>query len=52
MSYRIREKLAYSVPGKIIATMLRNAIFKNSRVHWVQQAFADGNRKAFKQLSR
>jgi hypothetical protein len=41
--YQVREKLAYSVIGKAVATLLRNAIYKRSRVHWVQQAFADCN---------
>ena len=41
MAYTIREKLAYSKAGKIIATIIRNRMFPNSRVHWVQQALAD-----------
>jgi len=41
MAYSIREKLAYSAAGRIIATIVRNAVFPQSRVHWVQQAFAD-----------
>jgi hypothetical protein len=39
--YALREKLAYSKAGKAIATILRNAIYKDSRIHWVQQAMAD-----------
>ena len=41
--YQVREKLAYSIVGKAIATMLRNTMYKHSRVHWVQQALADWN---------
>ena len=41
--YEIREKMAYSKIGKLIATLARNAFYKNARVHWVQQAFADWN---------
>ena len=43
--YTITEKLAYSRVGKAIATMLRNTIYKDSRVHWVQQAMAEINFK-------
>lgn len=43
--YAITEKLAYSKAGKAVATMLRNAIYKDSRVHWVQQAMAEMNFK-------
>ena len=43
MSYQIREKLAYSKLGKLVATIARNLIWKRARVHWVQQAFADGS---------
>jgi len=39
--YSLREKLAYSKAGKMVATILRNRMFPNSRVHWVQQALAD-----------
>jgi hypothetical protein len=41
MSYRIRETIAYSRVGKLVATLVRNLCFPNARVHWVQQAFAD-----------
>jgi hypothetical protein len=41
MFYSIREKLAYSTIGKLVATMLRNRLFPHSRIHWVQQAMAD-----------
>ena len=41
--YAIREKLAYSKPGKFIATILRNKYFPNARVHWIQAALADAN---------
>jgi hypothetical protein len=40
--YRTREKLAYSRPGKFLATLLRDRYFPRSRVHWVQQALSDG----------
>lgn len=43
--YAITEKLAYSKAGKAVATMLRNVIYKDSRVHWVQQAMAEMNFK-------
>lgn len=43
--YAITEKLAYSKAGKVVATILRNAIYKDSRIHWVQQAMADMNFK-------
>jgi hypothetical protein len=43
--YVIREKLAYSKAGKFVATILRNTIYKDSRIHWVQQAMADLNFK-------
>ena len=43
--YAITEKLAYSKAGKAIATLIRNAYYKNSRVHWVQQAMAEMNFK-------
>jgi hypothetical protein len=39
--YTITEKLAYSKAGKAVATILRNTIYKDSRIHWVQQAMAD-----------
>lgn len=45
MFYRIREKLAYSAPGKFVFTKIRDRFYPNSRVHWVQQAFADLNFK-------
>jgi hypothetical protein len=41
--YTLREKLAYSKLGKLIATALRNKVYKGSRVHWVQQAMAELN---------
>jgi len=41
MAYTIREKLAYSKAGKIVATIIRNRMYPDSRVHWVQQALAD-----------
>lgn len=41
MAYRIREKLAYSLIGRLIATVVRNVWFPNCRRHWVQQAFAE-----------
>jgi hypothetical protein len=41
MFYRIREKAAYSIVGKHIATVVRDRFFPNSRVHWVQQAMAE-----------
>lgn len=40
-AYTLREKLAYSKAGKLLATVLRNCIYKNARIHWVQQALAD-----------
>lgn len=43
MLYRIREKLAYSRVGKIVATKIRDRYFPNARVHWIQQAIADAN---------
>lgn len=43
MSYHIREKLIYSKLGKFIATVARDLIWKQARVHWVQQAFADNS---------
>ena len=43
--YQIREKLAYSKVGKFVATIVRDRRYPNSRVHWVQQAFADWNFK-------
>lgn len=39
--YTITEKLAYSKVGKVVATMIRNAYYKEARVHWVQQAMAE-----------
>ena len=39
----ISEKLAYSKPGKFVATVIRNKYFPTARVHWVQQALADRN---------
>jgi hypothetical protein len=41
MLYIIREKIAYSRVGKIVATVIRDVLFPNSRIHWVQQALAD-----------
>jgi hypothetical protein len=41
VTYRIREKLAYSKVGASIAGVIRNRWFPDCRVHWVQQAFAD-----------
>ena len=43
--YAITEKLAYSKAGKLVATLMRNTIYKDSRIHWVQQAMADMNFK-------
>jgi hypothetical protein len=45
--YTITEKLAYSKLGKALATVLRNTIYKDSRIHWVQQALAE---MSFKKL--
>ena len=47
--YSIREKLAYSKAGKLVATLIRNTIYKESRIHWVQQAMADCS---FKSLNK
>lgn len=41
MTYQLREKLAYSKIGKIIATIVRDHFYPESRVHWLQQAVAD-----------
>lgn len=41
--YPIFEKLAYSKPGKFVATVIRNKYFPAARVHWVQQALANRN---------
>lgn len=46
--YTLREKLAYSIPGKLLATIIRNALYPNARVHWIQQCFADLSFKAVK----
>lgn len=46
MGYLIREKAAYSMLGKLIATIVRNYYFPNARVHWVQQAFAEFSLRA------
>jgi hypothetical protein len=43
MIYRIREKLAYSIFGKKVATLIRNKCYPHARVHWVQQAMADAS---------
>lgn len=40
--YSIREKLAYSKAGYMVAKYLQAKVYKQSRVHWVQQAMADG----------
>ena len=40
-TYRIREKLAYSRLGKLLATWIRNRYFPAARVHWVQQALTE-----------
>ena len=40
--YQLREKVAYSKLGKFVATIVRNKFYPEARVHWVQQAFADG----------
>ena len=52
MSYRIREKLAYSFFGKLIATVARNLVWKQARVHWIQQAFADWSWTAWRVLNK
>lgn len=41
MAYRIREKLAYSLIGRLIATVVRDRCFPTCRTHWLQQAFAE-----------
>lgn len=41
MFYTLREKMAYSKVGKMVATVIRDRCYKGSRVHWVQQALAD-----------
>jgi len=43
MTYQIREKIAYSKIGKMVATIVRDHFFPGSRAHWVQQAIADWN---------
>jgi len=40
MSQETRKKIAYSGAGKVLAKVLRNLVFKNSRAHWVQDWFA------------
>lgn len=40
--HQLREKIAYSKLGKFVATIVRNKFYPEARVHWVQQAFADG----------
>lgn len=35
------EKLAYSKIGKAVCTILQKVKYKNSRIHWIQQAMAD-----------
>jgi hypothetical protein len=47
--YTIREKIAYSKIGKLVATVIRNNVYKQSRIHWVQQAIADAD---FSRLSK
>ena len=42
MFYSIREKMAYSKVGKMVAKYLQAKVYKQSRVHWIQQAMADG----------
>jgi hypothetical protein len=39
--YLIREKIAYSFIGKLIAKALQASIYKNERLHWVQQRLAE-----------
>lgn len=41
--YSIREKLAYSVIGKLVARLIRNKFYPNARIHWIQQALAEMN---------
>jgi len=43
MFYRIRETLAYSKIGKMVAIIVREKKYPEERVHWVQQRFADWN---------
>lgn len=43
MLYRIREKLAYSAAGKMVATAIRNRFYPQARIHWVQQSIADAS---------
>lgn len=43
MKYETREKLAYSRIGKVIATVIRAVAFRDSRIHWIQQAMADAD---------
>ena len=50
--YRIREKRAYSKIGKLVATVARNLSWKQARVHWVQQAFADWSDSSLRTLNR
>ena len=39
--YTLREKIAYSFIGKQIAIVLQKHLYKKSRVHWIQQSFAE-----------
>lgn len=41
--YSIREKVAYSKAGYMVAKVLQSRVYKNSRIHWIQQAMADGS---------
>jgi hypothetical protein len=41
MLYSIREKMAYSAAGKIIAKIIRDKKYPHARIHWVQQSLAD-----------
>ena len=48
MLYTMREKMAYSKIGKfMLAKILKN----DCRLHWLQQAVADGNWKYIKHYS-
>ena len=42
MIYATREKLAYSWFGKFAANVYRDLFAHQLRVHWIQQAWADG----------
>lgn len=48
MKCETREKIAYSWIGKMVSRVLARTIYRQSRPHWIRQAWADGDMSKLK----